>query len=70
MFVDISLRFITRDFRVDFFKARAIARFRNQFARSQKTIGSHLNNIYTLLDEIAKRKKITSYNSALFLSKF
>ena len=26
-----------------FFKACAIARFRNQFARGQKTIGSHLN---------------------------
>ena len=31
-----------RELRVDFFKACAIARFRNQFARGQKTIGSHL----------------------------
>ena len=43
MFVDISLRFIARDFRVDLFKARAIARFRNQFTRGQKTIGIRLN---------------------------
>ena len=37
------------DFHVDFFKARAIARFRNQFARSQKTIGSHLLRLKYLL---------------------
>ena len=30
------------DLRIDFFKARAIARFRNQFACGKKTIGSHL----------------------------
>ena len=35
---------VARDSRVDFFKARAIARFRNQFARGQKTIASHLNS--------------------------
>lgn len=39
MFVDISLRFIARDFRVDFFNARTIARFCNQFTHGQKTIG-------------------------------
>ena len=38
--VDISLRFIARDLRVDFLK---IALFRKQFVRGQKTIGSHLN---------------------------
>ena len=35
-----------RDLRVDFLKARAIARFRDQFARGQKTIGSHLKVAY------------------------
>ena len=35
---------VARDSRVDFFKARAIARFQNQFARGQKTIASHLNS--------------------------
>ena len=45
MFVDNSLRFTARYFRVDFFKARAIARFRKQLARVQKTIGSHLKLI-------------------------
>ena len=34
---------VARDLRVDFFIACAIARLRNQFARGQKTIGSHLN---------------------------
>ena len=34
-----------RDFRVDFVKARTITRFQNQFARGQKTIGSHLKFI-------------------------
>ena len=42
MFVDNSLRFTARAFRVDF-EARAIARFQNQFVRGQKTSGSHLN---------------------------
>ena len=35
---------VARDSRVDFFKACAIARFRNQIARGQKTIGSHLKH--------------------------
>ena len=53
MFVDISLRFIARDFRVDFFKARAIARFWNQFARGQKTVGSHFNSaLFTLTESM------------------
>ena len=30
-----------------FFKACVIARFRNQFARGQKTIGSHLKKVLT-----------------------
>ena len=46
LFVDISLRFIPRDFRVDFFKARDIARFRNQFARGQKPQGATFNWLY------------------------
>ena len=33
-----------------FFKACAIARFRNQFARGQKTIGSHLLNLWRSVD--------------------
>ena len=37
--------YVARDFRIDFFKARAIARFRNQFARGQKTTGSYFVKI-------------------------
>ena len=42
MFVVISLRFIARDFRVDFLKLTPLRDFESSSREGQKSIGSHL----------------------------